>query len=112
MAEWGEMLHCKMASLQEEMLCCKIAKSLGHVAGRHCRGRHQGNESKESQGFGGAKTQETEGTVGTATGDIIVKMAGCDEDMSLGFGSTGEELMDETQIFEVVDDHLPGDLLL
>ncbi len=90
------MLHCKMATSQEEM----------------CRGRHQCDACKESQGFRGVKIPEAEGTARIATGDGIVKMEGHDENMSLGLGSMGEELMEETQIIKVVKDQQPGDLCL
>ncbi len=35
------ILYCKMATLQEEMLRHKMAKSSGHVAWRHCKGTHR-----------------------------------------------------------------------
>ncbi len=69
----GTILHCKMATLQEEM----------------CRGRHHCNARKESQGFRVVKIPEAEGAVRIATGNGIVEMVGCDEDMSLGLGSWG-----------------------
>ncbi len=68
------MLHCKLATSQEEMLCCKMAMSLGdweilledsaggliapengnvaggHVPGRHCEGRHYTMSQQHSRG--------------------------------------------------------------
>ncbi len=88
----GAMLHCKMATLQEEM----------------CRGRHQGNAQGESQRFRGIKIPEAEGTIRIATGKSIIEMTGHYEDMSLGLGSVGEKLMEEMQIFKVVKDQQPG----
>ncbi len=90
------MLHCKMATLQEEM----------------CRGRHQGDAGEESQGFRGVKVPEAEGTDKIATCNGVVQMVGCDEDISLGLGSAGEEKMKQKQIFKVVEDQQPGGLHL
>ena len=53
---------------------CKSATSLGHVAGRHYRGRNQDNACEEFQGLIGVKTPQAEEAVGIAS---------CDEDMSL-----------------------------
>ncbi len=78
-----------MTTWQEEMSCCKIEMSQGYVAGRHCGGRHQGDVCKEFQGFKGVEKLEAEGAVRIATGNAIVKMAGQDEDVSLGLGSAG-----------------------
>ncbi len=84
-----------MATLQEDL----------------CRGRHQGNAHEESQGFRGVIPEE-EGAVRIATGTGIVAMVDCDEDMSLGLGFAGEELMEKTKIFKVVNDQQQGDLRL
>ncbi len=92
----GEMLHCKMAILQEEM----------------CRGRHQGDAGEESQGFRVVKVPEVEGMDKIATGNGIVELVGYDEYMSLGLGSVGEELIEEKQMFKVVQDHQQGELHL
>ncbi len=67
------------------------------------------------QGVSGIwRTQNTkvEGAIGIVTGNSIAWMAGYDEDVSLGLGSAGQKWMEETQIFEVVKDHQPGDLCL
>ncbi len=88
------------------------ATSLGHIARRNCKARHQGNVHKESQGFGEIKTLKVEGTVGIANGDGILKMAGHDEDMSLGLCSVGEESIKKMQILKVVKDQQPGGLRL
>ncbi len=68
-------------------------------------GGHQGNACKVSQGFGGVKTSEVEEDIGIATSNSVVEMACCDDDVSLGLGSVGEKLMEETWIFEGVEDH-------
>ncbi len=66
----------------------------------------------ESQGFRGIKLPEAEGTVRIATGNSVVEMVDCDEDMSLCLSSTGEESMEEVQISTVVQDYQPGNLHL
>ncbi len=80
------MFHCKMATLQDKT----------------CWGRHQGDSVEDSQGFRRVKVPEAESMDKIATGDGIVEMVGCDEYMSLGLGSVGEESKEEKQIFKVV----------
>ncbi len=57
-------------------------------------------------------SKRSKGEVGISMDDGIVKVAGHDEDVSLGLGSAGKELMEETRIFKVVKDQQPRDLNL
>ncbi len=53
-----------------------------------------------------------EGTDKIDTSNGIVEMVGCDEYMSLGLDSVGQELMVEEQIFKVVQDQQQGESCL